>query len=76
MPSIMACIIHADTRRLSAHARCHRAGCCHHAPPTSSPSSRGNLSKLVRVRVRVRVRGRVRAYPNPNLTWPPPSCAA
>ena len=51
IPSIMACIIHALTRRVTAHVRCHRAG-CHNRVRAGSSSLPGSLSKLAAAAVR------------------------
>ena len=53
IPSIMACIIHALTRRVTAHVRCHRAG-CHNRVRAGSSSLPGSLSKLAAAAVHVR----------------------
>ena len=64
IPSIMACIIHALTRRVTAHVRCHRAG-CHNRVRAGSSSLAGSLSKLAAAAVRS-----LRMDDGPLSAWP------
>ena len=65
IPSIMACIIHAPTRRVTAHVRCHRSG-CHNRVRAGSSSLPGSLSKLAAALLRSLSRddGPVSAWPS------------